>query len=77
MSIVRIDIPESHTHGWQARAYVVKGLKLTRFISDSRKGKARGWHMALWHEHRLKAEARRLRLLQQPFWPRRPRPASP
>lgn len=62
MSIVRIDIPESHTHGWQARAYVVKGLKLTRFISDSRRGKARGWHTALWHEHRLKAKARRLRL---------------
>lgn len=64
MSIVRIDIPESHTHGWQARAYVTKKRKLSRFVRDSLRGKARGWHLALWHERRLKAEARRLRLLE-------------
>lgn len=62
MSVVRIDHSPSHTHGWQVRAYVAKGMpRLTKFIADSTGGKAEAKRKAQWHEARLKAQARRIR----------------
>lgn len=62
MSVVRIDNPAAHTHGWQARAHVAKGLpRLTKFIADSGGGRLAAKRKAAWHEARLKAQAERLR----------------
>lgn len=35
MSVQRIDNPRGHTHGWQARAHLAPGQRLTAFFSDS------------------------------------------
>lgn len=63
MSVVRIDSDASHTHGWQARAHVAKGLpRLTKLVSDSEAGGRRAARRkAAWHEARLKAQAARIR----------------
>lgn len=62
MSVVRIDNPAQHTHGWQARAHVAKGRpRLTKFVADSDGGPQVAKRKAEWHEARLKAQARRLR----------------
>lgn len=37
MSVVRIDIPSSHTHGWQAR-WSCEGRRLTAFFADKMHG---------------------------------------
>lgn len=41
MSIQRIDIPHKHTHGWQARAHVAPGRRITAFFSDKQCGGTR------------------------------------
>lgn len=62
MSVVRIDNPTGHTHGWQARAHVAKGLpRLTKFVPDSSGGRAAAKRKAQWHEARLKGQAARIR----------------
>lgn len=63
MSVVRIDNPTKHTHGWQARAHVAKGLpRLTKLVSDNDAGgRNEARRKAQWHELRLKAQARRIR----------------
>lgn len=63
MSVVRIDNPTKHTHGWQARAHVAKGLpRLTKLVSDNDAGgRQAAKRKAAWHELRLKAQARRIR----------------
>lgn len=62
MSIQRIDIPHKRTHGWQARAYVAPGERLTSFSADKACG---GRRKARAHaedaEQVLKREAKRLR----------------
>ena len=63
MSVVRIDNPTKHTHGWQARAHVAKGQpRLTKLVSDNDAGgRQAAWRKATWHELRLKAQAKRIR----------------
>jgi hypothetical protein len=64
MSIQRIDIPKKRTHGWQARAYISPGERLTAFSSDKAHG---GKRKARLHAERaevfLKRQAKRLRTL--------------
>jgi hypothetical protein len=38
MSVQRIDIDRKHTHGWQARAYIEPGRRLTKLCSDGANG---------------------------------------
>jgi hypothetical protein len=63
VSVVRIDNQAKHTHGWQARAHVAKGMpRLTKLVSDSDAGGRReALKKARWHEARLKAQANRIR----------------
>lgn len=64
MSIQRIDIEHKHTHGWQARAYVAPGERLTAFFSDRANGDAqRALRRAQSAEVVLRREARRLKRL--------------
>ena len=61
MSVVRIDIPASHTHGWQARHTTNgrKGKRLTAFFADSAYGGSRNaLKHATWAAARLRARAR-------------------
>lgn len=62
MSIQRIDIPHKRTHGWQARAHVRPGERLTRFFADQANGGKRKAHRAAESaEPGLKRRARELR----------------
>lgn len=38
MSIQRIDNPFNNTRGWQARAHVAPGQRITRFFADKAHG---------------------------------------
>jgi hypothetical protein len=62
MSIIEIYHPASATYGWQARAHVRKGERLTKFLSwGQHGGRYEAMRKARWHEVRLKAQAKRLR----------------
>jgi hypothetical protein len=62
MSIQRIDIPAKRTHGWQARAHIAPGERLTRLISDKEHGgKRAARHVADQVEAQLKRQAKRIR----------------
>jgi hypothetical protein len=65
MSIQRIDIEHKRTHGWQARAYLSPGERLTAFFSDQANGDAQQAHRrAQSAEVVLMREARRVRRLR-------------
>lgn len=56
MSIVRVQ------DGYQARAYVAPGRKLTKFVSDrANGGMGPAWQAAEQVEKKLKAKAKRIR----------------
>ena len=62
MSVQRIDIEHKHTHGWQARAYLAPGERLTAFFSDGANGDAQQALRRAQHaEAVLMREARRLK----------------
>jgi len=62
MSIQRIDILDKHTHGWQARAHVAPGHRLTMFFSDKQCGGTRAAKRAARAaEPSLKKRASRMR----------------
>lgn len=65
MAIQRIDIPASHTHGWQARAHLTGDQRLTAFFSDTKHGGPAGAEdKALRAAKRLQNKARKLRRIQ-------------
>jgi hypothetical protein len=62
MSIQRIDIPKKRTHGWQARAHVRAGLRLTAFYADQLNGGRRAaQRLAKAQAEKLKKRAKALR----------------
>lgn len=63
MSVVLIFSRKCGSYGYQARAHVAAGMpRLTRFLSFNEHGGRRAAkRKALWHETRLKAQARRMR----------------
>ena len=62
MSVVRIDNPAGHTHGWQARAHLVAGQRLTKFFADdSHGGVIAAMKAAHTAEVQLQRKAKRLR----------------
>lgn len=62
MSIVRIDNPAAHTHGWQARWKVSARQCITRFFSDATcGGEGLARLRAEEEEPRLKRRAVKLR----------------
>lgn len=65
MSIQRIDCYAKRTHGFQARAYVGHGQRLTKFFSDREYGGLKNAaFMAEREELRLKRQAQRIRKQQ-------------
>jgi hypothetical protein len=61
MAITRINHSESNTVGWQARAHVAPGHRLTRFFADqSHGGMAKAYDLAVAAERQLKRRARAL-----------------
>lgn len=63
MAVTRICHPATHTVGWQARAHVAPGQRLTRFFADeSHGGMARAYDLAVKAELALKRKAKRVRL---------------
>jgi hypothetical protein len=71
MSVVFIYGRKCGSFGYQARAHTTNGQpRLTRFFSTGQHGGMEGaLKKALWHEKRLKAQARRMRA-DQPSKPR-------
>lgn len=62
MSVVRIDNPAQHTHGWQARWKVNAQQCITRFFSDAVCGSAKLARLrAEAEEPKLKRRAVRMR----------------
>lgn len=62
MSTQRIVHPRSGTYGWQARAYIAPGERLTRFFADDAHGGIfAALKAAVRAEGKLKREARRIR----------------
>jgi hypothetical protein len=62
MSVQRIDNPSNHTHGWQARAHVAPGWRLTRFFADDANGGTRSALSAAEQaEISLKRKAKRIK----------------
>lgn len=60
MSVQRID--SRNTHGWQARAHVAPGVRLTKFFADgAHGGKRRARQLAKLHEAALYELARTLK----------------
>lgn len=61
MPIQRIDIPKKRTHGWQARAHVRAGLRLTAFYADQLNGGRRAARrLAKAQAEKLKKRAKEL-----------------
>lgn len=61
MSVVRVDIPASYTHGWQARWPIAGGKKkrLSAFFADRAWGGSQNARKhAKWAEVRIKVRAR-------------------
>ncbi len=65
-TIVRIDNPAAHTHGWQARAHVSRNRYVSRFFADGAHGGQRA-AKRLAHEAppELERQAARLKRRQQ------------
>lgn len=65
MSIQRIVDTRCGSYGWQARAHVAPGRRLTRFFADDQHGgKRAAYEAAQRAEVQLKRQAKRLRKSQ-------------